>query len=72
MRKKHSEWFAFDASFPSSTSVLGKSSVFFFFFPKIILAKIILVSFNFTARTSLDPGTVSRMALGRRMDCLAL
>lgn len=43
-----------------------------FVFSKIILAKIILVSFNFTARTSLDPGTVSRMALRRRMDCLAL
>lgn len=70
MRKKHSEWFAFDASFPSS--VLGKSSGLVFFFSKIILAKIILVSFTFTVRTSLDPGTVSRMALGRRMDCLAL
>lgn len=78
MRKKHSEWFAFDASFPSFKSVLGKSSGLVFFFSKIILAKIILVSLIsplehlWVLSSARLPGTVSRRALRRRMDCLAL
>lgn len=72
MRKKHSEWFAFDASFPSFKSVLGKSSGLVFFFSKIILAKIILVSLIsplehlWVLSSARLPGTVSRRALRRR------
>lgn len=56
VRRKNSEWFAFDVSFPPSTSVLGKSSglVLVFFFLKLFWQKLFLVSFSFTVKTSFD------------------
>lgn len=56
VRRKNSEWFAFEASFPPSTSVLGKSSglVLVFFFLKLFWQKLFLVSFSFTVKTSFD------------------